>query len=76
MVDKKTIAKNIGLNLKRLRQVQGLSMQELANLAEVEKSQVVRIENGQVDAKISSLFILAKALDVDVEELIRNRTVL
>jgi transcriptional regulator with XRE-family HTH domain len=68
MVDKKTIAKNIGANLKRLREGKGLTMQALANLAEVEKSQIVRIENGQVDAKVSSLFILAGALQVEVGE--------
>lgn len=69
MVDKKAIAKHIGSNLKRLRSSKGLSMQDLANLAELEKSQIVRIENGQVDAKISSLYILANALAVDVKEL-------
>jgi transcriptional regulator with XRE-family HTH domain len=68
MVDKKTIAKNIGANLKRLREGKGLTMQALANLAEVEKSQIVRIENGQVDAKVSSLYILAHALQVEIGE--------
>lgn len=69
MVDKKTIAKNIGINLKRLREGKGLTMQALANLAEVEKSQIVRIENGQVDAKVSSLYVIATALKVDIKEL-------
>jgi transcriptional regulator with XRE-family HTH domain len=68
MVDKKTIAKNVGANLKKLREGKALSMQALANLAEVEKSQIVRIENGQVDVKVSSLYILAGALEVDVKE--------
>jgi len=68
MLDKKAIAKNIGTNLKKLREGKELSMQALANLAEVEKSQVVRIESGQVDVRISSLYVLANALDVDVKE--------
>ncbi|WP_183556467.1 helix-turn-helix domain-containing protein [Mucilaginibacter sp. SP1R1] len=69
MFDKKTLAKNIGLNLKRLRLEQNLTMQSLANLADIEKSQIVRIETGKVDAKASSLYNLALALKIDIKEL-------
>jgi transcriptional regulator with XRE-family HTH domain len=72
MVDKDAIAKLIGLNLKRLRTEKKLSMQSLANLAEVEKSQIVRIEKGHVDARISSLYLLSKALNVDISELLKE----
>jgi len=71
MVDKTAIAKLIGGNLKRLREGKGLSMQQLASLALVEKSQVVRIEGGNVDARISSIYMLAEALEVDVTELFK-----
>ena len=68
VVDKKLIAKNIGVALRKLRIDQNLSMQELATLAEIEKSQIFRIENGKVDVRISTLYLLADALKVDVNQ--------
>ena len=66
VVDKKLIAINIGAALKKLRNDKNLSMQELATLAEIEKSQIYRIENGKVDVRISTLYLLAETLNVDV----------
>ncbi|HAL81217.1 MAG TPA: hypothetical protein DCO83_02440 [Mucilaginibacter sp.] len=68
VVDKKLIAKNIGVTLKRLRINRNLSMQQLATLAEIEKSQIYRIENGKVDVRISTLYLLADTLKVDISQ--------
>jgi transcriptional regulator with XRE-family HTH domain len=68
VVDKKLIAKNIGVTLKRLRTNRNLSMQQLATLAEIEKSQIYRIENGKVDVRISTLYLLADRLNIDVTD--------
>ena len=68
VVDKKLIARNIGVTLKKLRVEKDLSMQQLATLAEIEKSQIYRIENGKVDVRISTLYLLAETLKVDVKE--------
>jgi len=68
VVDKKLIALNIGLALKKLRADKNLSMQQLATLAEIEKSQIYRIENGKVDVRISTLYLLADTLKVNVNE--------
>lgn len=72
MVDKQAMAEVVGQNLKRLRLANGLSMQALANLAEIEKSQIVRIENGQVDARISSLVVLSHALNAEIVDFFKN----
>lgn len=72
VVDKKHIAINIGRALKRLRIEKDLSMQELATLAEIEKSQIYRIENAKVDVRISTLYLLADTLNVDVNELLKS----
>ena len=66
VVDKVLIAKNIGVTLNKLRVGKNLSMQQLATLAEIEKSQIYRIENGKVDVRISTLYLLADTLKVDV----------
>jgi transcriptional regulator with XRE-family HTH domain len=68
VVDKKLIAINIGAALKKLRNEKKLSMQKLATLAEIEKSQIYRIENGKVDVRISTLYLLAETLKVDVSQ--------
>ena len=68
VVDKKLIAINIGAALKKLRNDKNLSMQELATLAEIEKSQIYRIENGKVDVRISTLYLLADSLKIDVTD--------
>ena len=67
VVEKKIIAENIGQAVRKIRIERGLSMQQLATLAEIEKSQIYRIENGKVDARVSTLYILAKVLNVRVQ---------
>lgn len=68
MFDKKAIIKVVGVNLKRLRSGKKLSMQDLATLADMEKSQIFKIEKAKIDVKISTLNNLAHALDVDMNE--------
>lgn len=68
MVDKVAISKNIGKILKQLRAQRKLSMQKLATLAEIEKSQIVRTEAGKVDAKLSTIFILCNALQINISD--------
>jgi len=68
VVDKKLIATNIGEALKKLRVNKNLSMQQLATLAEIEKSQIYRIESGKVDVRISTLYLLADSLKIDVTD--------
>jgi len=71
-LDPVTLSQYIAENLKRLRKEKNLSMQQLANLAEIEKSQVYRIESGKSDARISTLLNIANTLEVDVSELLRK----
>lgn len=73
MIEKAAIAEIIAHNLKRLRSEKKLSMQSLANIADIEKSQIVRIEKGHVDARVSSIYILSNALDVDIAEFFKEK---
>ena len=70
--DKKLIAKSVGAAIKRVRTEKNLSMQDLATLAEIDKSQIFRIENGRVDIRLSTLFLLAETLKVDVSVLLKD----
>lgn len=58
-----------GLNLKRLREQQGLSQEELYYRANLSKNQVGNIERGEVNTTISTVFAIAQALQVDIKEL-------
>ena len=49
-------------------------MQDLANLADIEKSQIARIEIGQSDPRLSTIIIIANALGMDFKELLTRTT--
>ena len=61
-----------GKNLRRLRTAKKISMQALANLADIELSQVHRIETGKINPKLSTILILAKALNATPEEFFKD----
>ncbi len=62
----------LGLALARYRMAKGLGLNELARLAKVDRSQLSRLEGAkQVSAHAATLRKLAKALEVDVEHLMR-----
>ena len=61
--------KEFGDNLRRLRKDKGLSMETLANLADIELSQIYRIETGKINPKLTTVLKVAKALEVTPKEL-------
>jgi len=56
--------KVFGQNLRAIRKSKNLSMEQLANLAELEPVQIHRIETGKTNPKLSTIYVLAKALEV------------
>ena len=60
--------KAFGMNVRKIRKAKNLSMQSVANIAEIELSQVSRIETGKINAKLSTLLILARALEVSPKD--------
>lgn len=61
--------KRFGENLRRLRELKGLSQEELYFKANLSKNQVGNIERGEVNTTISTANALAQALGVDLPEL-------
>ena len=59
-----------GKRLKELRESKKLSQQELANLCDIEHSQISRIELGKINTSISTLFLIADTLGVAPAELV------
>jgi transcriptional regulator with XRE-family HTH domain len=60
-----------GKNLRKLRKTKGLSQEDLANDADIPLSQVGRIERGEVNTTISTAYVLAKALDIEIYKLFK-----
>lgn len=59
--------KQLGNNLRRIRKEKGLTMEILANEAEIEYRQIGRIERGEVNTSIISLLRIAEILKVDIK---------
>lgn len=55
--------------MEQLRTEKGLSLRKLADLADVDFSQIHRIEKGQSNPSLTMLLTLTEALEITVEEL-------
>lgn len=59
-----------GLVIKRYRQQLGISQEELAHRADVDRTFVSRLERGVRQPTITTLIQIAKALDMSAAELV------
>ena len=69
-VKNKALVKALGKRIKEIRKEKGLSQEDLSNEAEVPLSQIGRMERGEINPTISTLFIIAKALGVELKYLL------
>lgn len=66
------IAVQLGENLRRLRQGQGLTLAELAKSAQISPAMLSRLENGAVSPSLETLAALAGALGTTASSLLRE----
>lgn len=66
-----TARDRISKNLKRLRKEQGLSQEKLAEMADFHRTYVSQLERCVTNISIDGLERLAKALEVDILELLK-----
>jgi transcriptional regulator with XRE-family HTH domain len=66
--DKSTL-ESFGAKLKQLRLKKGLTLEQLAFEADIELSQVHRVEKGKVNPTLTTLIALAKGLGVKMSEI-------
>ncbi len=69
-MDKSEYLKIIGLNIKQIRVSKGISQQKLAADCNFEKSNMSRIESGNTNPTIYTLYNISVALGVDIKELL------
>jgi transcriptional regulator with XRE-family HTH domain len=63
--------KALGANLRLLRKSKSITMEELANEAEIEYRQLGRIERGEINTSVLSLLKLSDCLGVDIADLFK-----
>lgn len=61
--------KQVGANLQQIRESIGLSQEELANKAEIQRSQVARIERGETNPTLATVKVIADVLEIDIKML-------
>lgn len=58
--------------LRQIRQVKGLSQEELADRAGLHRTYVGSVERGERNISIDNIECLAKALEIDIIELLKE----
>ena len=61
--------KKLGNRIKQIREKKGLSREDVAFACEFSGSYDIWVERAEYDFKISKLYKIAKALDVDISDL-------
>lgn len=69
-VKNKKLIKAIGERIRSFRLELQISQEELANEADIPLSQIGRIERGETNPTISTLFVIAEALKIDLSVLL------
>jgi transcriptional regulator with XRE-family HTH domain len=69
-VKNKTLIKALGKRIKELRHEKELSQEDLSYEADIPLSQIGRIERGETNPTISTLYVIANALDTDLKHLV------
>lgn len=67
--DQELLRSNLGDRIKTLRKKKDLSIRQFALLAEIEHPQLINIEKGRVDLKLSTLNKIAKGFEIDLKSL-------
>ncbi len=70
--NKKILASQIGVKIRNIRVIKGLTMNELANEAEIEYKQLSRIELGEINTSVYQLYKIAKALQEPLNSILNE----
>jgi len=65
----KDITKEVGFNIRKIREDKGLSQEKLAGLADLHRAYIGQIERGEKNIGLKNLEKIAKALQVTIKEL-------
>jgi transcriptional regulator with XRE-family HTH domain len=66
----KDINKEVGFNIRRIREERGFSQEKLVALADLHRAYVGQIERGEKNIGLKNLEKIAKALNVKIKDLL------
>lgn len=66
----KDLAQKLGTNIRERRKEVGLAQDKLAELADMDRSYIGRIERGQMNITVEKLYALGKVLDCHARDLL------
>jgi len=66
----KDINKEVGFNIRKIREEKGLTQEKLAALADLHRAYVGQIERGEKNIGLKNLERIAKALKVNIKDLL------
>lgn len=69
-MNKEQLKKKVGQRIVELRSQKGWSQSDLARACNKDRQALEKLENGKVNPTIYSLLEIAKALEVDLKELV------
>jgi len=72
-VTQEDLQKLIGRNIRIIRERKNMSAQELAGICNFEKSNMSRLESGNTNPTIWTLYKICQALGVTLEEIVSER---
>jgi transcriptional regulator with XRE-family HTH domain len=72
LLNEQDVLKAFGAKIRMVRKSKNMSMQQLANIGEIELSQIYRIETGKINPKLTTILAIAKALDLPEWEIFNN----
>jgi DNA-binding XRE family transcriptional regulator len=73
-LDKKEVCMRVGTNVRELRLKKGLTIEKLASEADMEYTQLSRIELGQINTSLYQIYKIANALSVKMPDLVKSIT--
>jgi transcriptional regulator with XRE-family HTH domain len=68
--DTKVVVQRLAENVRRLRHERNITQEELAARAGIHRTQTGAIETGRHEPRVSTLVRIARALDVELSELL------
>ena len=73
-MDKKSVLKQIGKNIQKVRIEKGYTQETFSELMEVSWSYVAKIESGILNLSIGKIYEISRFLDVDINQLLNIKT--
>lgn len=68
MISEADILKSVGIQIRKLRESKKLSQQGLADLCNMPKSTIARIERAEVNVKFVTLIKISNSLEIEVKQ--------